>query len=158
MWAEEPSADIMAEEDSRAVEEVPDVADLGNKTVLLHFYEEPPQEDNCDFQTAAVFELLSLGLSALFQVVVDELWKVGRTRPAELATRIAGDKQLGQFWPCRWLMCVARPKARFSFNSYWLRMTRSAVRRLAASCWPASWWTPRWLPSQVPFRGLPRLC
>ena len=92
--AEEPSADIVAEEDSWALEEVPSIAGLGNDTVLLQFYEEAPQAENRDIQAAAVFELLSLSLSALFQVVVEDLWKVGRTRPVDLAARIAGVKHL----------------------------------------------------------------
>lgn len=113
MWAEEPSAGIVAEEDSWALGEVPDVAGFGNETVLLHFYEESPQAENCDFQAAAVFELLSLGLSALFQVVVEELWKMGRTKPVDLATRIAGVKQLGQFWLLPLGLCASHaPKAR----------------------------------------------
>jgi hypothetical protein len=111
--AEEPSAGIVAEEDSWAAEEVPSVAGLGNDMVLLHFYEESPQAENRDVQAAAVFELLSLGLSALFQVVVEDLWKAGRTRPVDLATRIAGVQQLSQFWALPLGVCASRvPKAR----------------------------------------------
>jgi hypothetical protein len=111
--AEEPSAGIVAEEDSWAAEEVPLVAGLGNDMVLLHFYEESPQAENRDIQAAAVFELLSLGLSALFQVVVEDLWKVERTRPKDLAAGIAGVEQLGQFWALPLGECASRaPKAR----------------------------------------------
>jgi hypothetical protein len=86
---------------------------LGNDTVLLHFYEESPQAENCDVQAAAVFELLSLSLSALFQVVVEDLRKVGRTRPLDLAARIAGVQQLNQFWALPLSVCASRaPKAR----------------------------------------------
>jgi hypothetical protein len=111
--AEEPAVDMVSEEDARAVEEVTAVAGLGNDTVLLHFYEESPLDDNRDFQAAAVFELLSLGLSALFQVVVEELWKVGRTRPVDLVVRIAGDQQLSQMWgvPLK-TSAIRAPKAR----------------------------------------------
>jgi len=111
--AEEPSAGIVAEEDSWAVEEVPSVMGLGNDMVLLHFYEESPQAENRDIQAAAVFELLSLGLSALFQVVVEDLWKVGRTRPVDLGARIAGVQHLSQFWALPLSVCASRvPKAR----------------------------------------------
>lgn len=111
--AEEPSADIVPEEDSWALEEVPSVAGLGNDMVLLHFYEETSQAENCDVQAAAVFELLSLSLSALFQAVVEDLWKLGRTRPVELAARIAGVKQLNKLWALPVGVCGSRaPKAR----------------------------------------------
>ena len=90
--------DIVSEDDARAVEEIATEVGLTNNSVLLHFYDELPKDDNRDFQIAAVFELLSLGLSALFQIVVEELWKEGRTRPAELVARIAGHPQFQQFW------------------------------------------------------------
>ena len=90
--------EILSEDDARAVEEIATEAGLANNSVLLHFYEEPPQADNRDFQVAAVFELLSLGLSSLFQIVVEELWKEGRTRPVDLVARIAGHEQYKQFW------------------------------------------------------------
>lgn len=90
--------DIVSEDDARAVEGIAAEAGLTNHSVLLHFYDEPPQDDNRDFQIAVVFELLSLGLSALFQIVVEELWKEGRTRPADLVTRLAGHQQYQQFW------------------------------------------------------------
>lgn len=110
---EEPSADIVAEEESWALGEVPSIAALGNDMVLLHFYEESPQADNYDVQTAAVFELLSLSLSALFQAVVEDLWKVGRTRLVDLAGRIAGVKQLSKFWALPLGECASRaPKVR----------------------------------------------
>jgi hypothetical protein len=108
--AEVASADIVAEKDSWAMEEVPSAAGLGNDTVLLKFYEELPQAENRDFQAAAVFELLSLGLSAVFQFVVEELWKVGRTRPVDLAARIAGVQQP---WVLPLGVCASRvPTAR----------------------------------------------
>jgi hypothetical protein len=90
--------DIVSEDDARAVEEIAKEAGLTNHSVLLHFYDEPPQDDNRDFQIAAVFELLSLGLSVLFQIVVEELWKEGRTKPTDLVTRLAGHPQHQQFW------------------------------------------------------------
>lgn len=92
------AAGAVPEEDAMAVEAVPDVAGLGNDRVLLHFYDEAPQADNHDFQLAAVFELLALGLSALFQCVVGELQQSGRVHPAGLAARIAGEGQLNQLW------------------------------------------------------------
>jgi len=110
---EEPSTDIVAEDDTCAFEEVPSIAGLGNDVVLLHFYEEAPQAENSEVQAAAVFELLSLSLSALFQVIVEELWEVGRTKPVDLAIRIAGDEQLGKFWALPLSVCGSRaPQAR----------------------------------------------
>lgn len=96
--AEPTDAGAVPEEEALAVEAVPDVAGLGNDRVLLHFYDEAPQADNRDFQVAAVFELLALGLSALFQCVVGELRQSGRVRPAGLAARIAGEGQLNELW------------------------------------------------------------
>jgi hypothetical protein len=96
--AESTSAGAVPEEEAMAVEAVPDVAGLGNDQVLLHFYEETPQADNGDFQVAAVFELLALGLSVLFQYVVGELRQSGRVRPAGLAARIASGGQLTALW------------------------------------------------------------
>jgi hypothetical protein len=128
--AEEPSAGIVGEEDAWAVEEVPSVAGLGNDKVLLHFYEETPLADNRDIQTAAVFELLSLGLSALFQVVVEELWKVGRTKPVNLAARIAGVKHLSEFWAMPVGECASDvPKARAIVKQFFA--TDDPLRRAA---------------------------
>ena len=109
----ESAAEVVAEEDARTAEEVPAVSGLENDTVLLHFYEQLPQPENRDFQVAATFELLSLGLSALFQLIVEELWKVGRSTPADLATRFAADSQLGPLWTLPLNQCSSRaPKAR----------------------------------------------
>jgi hypothetical protein len=109
----ESTAEVLAEEDARAAEEIPAVAGLGNDTVLLNFYEEPPQDDNQDFQAGAVFELVSLGLSALFQAIVEELWKVGRTKPVQLGASIAEDQQVGHLWSSPLTTSVTRtPKAR----------------------------------------------
>lgn len=115
-YGDEPETvadDMLSEDDARAGDEVAAVAGLTNGTVLLLFYDEPPQDDNRDFQCAAVFELLSLGLSALFQIVVEELWKEGRTRPSDLVARLAGHPQYGQFWAMPVTATAARlPTAR----------------------------------------------
>ena len=145
--AEESANDMVAEEDSRALEETPAVAGLGNDTVLLHFYEQPPQAGNRDFQVAATFELLSLGLSALFQVVVEELWRAGRTRPVDLVARIAGDQQFSHLWALPLDACSARARRPAPwFKASWRRMTRFAGRRSAAYCWLGFWATCLWLP------------
>jgi hypothetical protein len=109
----EPSTDSVTEEDSWALEEVPSVAGLGNDMVLLRFYEETPQPENREVQAATVFELISLSLSALFQVVVQDLWSVGRTRPVDIAARIGAVEKLGQLWTLPLSVCASRvPKAR----------------------------------------------
>jgi len=96
---EEPSGpEAVAEEEARVVEEPLTVAGLGNDRILLHFYEELPQADNRDFQVAAVFELLALGLSALFQGIVEALRETNRVRPLDLAGRLAGVGTLGGVW------------------------------------------------------------
>lgn len=87
-----------AEEDAGAAEAPPEAVGLGNDRVLLHFYEEDPQPDNRDLQTAAVFELLGLGLSALFQALVTVLRQSGRVNAAVLAGRIADEGQLREEW------------------------------------------------------------
>ena len=112
--AEQPLApEAVAEEDARAAEEAPAVEGLGNGRVLLHFYEEAPGSDNRDFQAAAVFELVSLGLAALFQAVVDELRASGRVKPAALASRLAGEGQLNGLWTSPLSAAAARaPTAR----------------------------------------------
>jgi hypothetical protein len=96
--AESTDAGALPEEAATAVEAVPEVVGLGNDRVLLHFYEKTPQADNRDFQVSAVFELLALGLSALFQCVVSELRQSGRVRPAGLASRIASEGRLIKLW------------------------------------------------------------
>jgi hypothetical protein len=112
--AEQPPApDAVAEEDARAAEETPAVQGLGNGRVLLRFYEEAPGTDNRDFQAAAVFELVSLGLAALFQAVVEGLRDSGRLKPAALAGRLAGEAQLNGLWTSPLPAAAARaPTAR----------------------------------------------
>jgi len=90
------AADALSEDEARAGESATPEAGLGNADVLLHFYDEPPKDDNHDFHLAAVFELLSLGLSALFQIVVDRL-NHGPVKPADLVAELK-EKQLGEFW------------------------------------------------------------
>ncbi|MBI4524537.1 MAG: hypothetical protein HY695_12085 [Deltaproteobacteria bacterium] len=80
-----------AEDDSAAAEEAPELEGLSNDRVLLYFYDQAPTNDNRDFQTAAVFELLGLGLSAIFRVLVEDLRSHGRTRTSELGDRIMRD-------------------------------------------------------------------
>ena len=94
-------------------EESDDVSALSNAQVLLHFYEETPREDNRDFQTAAVFELLSLGLASLFQSLMEEIGRCGRASPTELTARFAGVEKVGLFWKSPWgSVLEGAPKAR----------------------------------------------
>jgi hypothetical protein len=107
-----PITDAVAEEDARAVEEVPAIGGLGNSRVLLRFYEETPSPDNRDFQVAATFELLAVGLASLFQVMVEELRQCGKAKPANLAARLAEEGQLSESWTCPVASIAARaPKA-----------------------------------------------
>jgi len=96
--AEAAFTDAMSEEEARAAEAILDLPGLRNDEVLLHFYEEIPRANNRDFQVGAVFELLSLGLSALFQCLVGELQQSGRVRTAALGARIAEEGKLTAFW------------------------------------------------------------
>lgn len=109
---EAPNEEIATEGDADTPEESA-ATGLTNDEVLLHFYEESPRVDNRDFQSAAVFELLALGLNALFQAMTEDLRRCGRARPTELATRLASQEDIGQHWGPPWFSAVAdAPNAR----------------------------------------------
>ena len=98
----------VTEEDARAMEEVPAAAGLENSRVLLRFYEETPSPENHDFQVAAAFELLAVGLASLFQAMVEELRQCGKVKPANLAARLAEEGQPNGLWKCPVASIAAR--------------------------------------------------
>ena len=108
--AEETSnSEVLAEEEVRAAEEMPAVVGLSNDRVLLHFYEELPGSSNRDFQAAAAFELLAVGLATLFQAVVEGLWQSGRIKPVQLAGRLVEEGQCQNLWTSPLKSSAAHP-------------------------------------------------
>lgn len=90
--------EVSSEDDVTALSELEAIPGLSNPRVLLHFYQQPPSRGIRSFQVAAVFELLSLGLSALFELAMDSLGTSGRCRPEVLVSRAAEEKGLVGVW------------------------------------------------------------
>ena len=66
------------EEEAAMLEDDVEGFGVSNLAVVLHFYECPPRDDLCHLQSLSVFELLSLGLSAVFRAAVESVKEAGK--------------------------------------------------------------------------------
>jgi hypothetical protein len=91
--------DAVFEDDVDQVAELEEDDDgLGNYDVLMAAYDEPPSAENAAFQDAAVYELVCIGLSAIFQHVIRRLEEVGRISVDTLRNELAQDRGYSHFW------------------------------------------------------------
>ena len=99
-------------EEDAAVLEVPDEkiegVGISNLDVVLHFYGCAPSGELCDLQSLAVFELLSLGLSAIFRAAVASVTQSEKADLIGLTHCIASTDALAELW--RTPMQNAKPK------------------------------------------------
>src|SRR5262249_29972635 len=77
------------EEDAEILEDGIEGAGVSNLDVVLHFYGCAPSNDCRALQSLAVFELLSLGLNAIFRAAVVSVAESGTADLAGLARSIA---------------------------------------------------------------------
>ena len=85
----EPQNDMVAEEDADLVSDgIP--AALSNFDVLIDAFEDEPTESSGTFQLAAIYELIGLGLSAVFRFPTERLRDSARIPVATLAIGKSG--------------------------------------------------------------------
>lgn len=90
--------DSLPEEAADTSEEETESDGLNNASVLLNFYDEAPKPEIALLQKAAVYELLSLALTAIFASAIDVLEKAGRCDVLALRNAIGASKDFGKFW------------------------------------------------------------
>lgn len=90
--------DTLPEEAANTAEEEIESEGLNNASVLLDFYEEAPKPEIALLQKAAVYELLSLALTAIFASAIDIINKAGRCDVLALRDAIVASKDFGKFW------------------------------------------------------------
>lgn len=90
--------DTLPEEAASTTEEETESEGLNNASVLLDFYEEPAKPEIALLQKAAVYELLSLALTAIFASAIDVLNKAGHCDVLALREAIVAGKDFGKFW------------------------------------------------------------
>lgn len=100
--------DSLSEEDAAVLEDEVRGARVSNLDVVLHFYGCPPKEEMRALQALSVFELLSLGLSAIFRAAVDSITEAGKTDVAGLTRSIGSTGDLVALWKTP--MKDAKPK------------------------------------------------
>lgn len=103
--------DAVGEEDVDFTAEMDEPEGLSNWEVLIDFYEEKPSAENADFQEAAVYEFIGLGLSAIFHHVTCRLQDAAQLDMATLQEELAKDRSYGKTWqrPRREASRRARP-------------------------------------------------
>ena len=90
--------DTLPEEAANVAEDEAENDGLSSGSVLLNFYEEAPRPEIERLQRAAVYELLSLALSAIFSNAIDALDKSGQCEVSALRDAIVANKSLGRYW------------------------------------------------------------
>lgn len=73
-------------------------AGISNLEVILHFFHCGPDHELIDLQSLAVFELLSLGLSAIFRAALVDVTTSGRTDLPKLSHSIASQEERVRLW------------------------------------------------------------
>ncbi|MGH7896346.1 MAG: hypothetical protein ACREQQ_00215 [Candidatus Binatia bacterium] len=100
--------DAVNEEDAANLEDDVQGAGVSNLDVVLHFYLCQPREDLRPLQALSVFELLSLGLSAIFRAAVVSIADSGKADIAGLTRSISSAGALAPLWSTP--MKDAKPK------------------------------------------------
>ncbi|MEZ6051288.1 MAG: hypothetical protein R3C02_07880 [Planctomycetaceae bacterium] len=100
------SPENLNEEDAAVLEEAVEGAVLSNLDVVLRFYSCPPRSDLVPLQSLAVFEFLSLGMSAIFRAAVHSVTEAGRADIGGL-TRSISSVGTAELWQTP--MSNARP-------------------------------------------------
>jgi hypothetical protein len=107
--ADVTAQDTVNEEDAANLEDDLQGAGVSNLDIVLHFYGCPPREDLRPLQTLSVFELLSLGLSAIFRAAVVSVTNSGKVNIAGLTSTIGSAGALAALWKTP--MRDAKPKS-----------------------------------------------
>jgi hypothetical protein len=102
------SPDNLNEEDAALLEDDAHGVGISNLDVVLHFYGCKPHDDLRQIQALAVFEVLSLGLTAIFRAAVVSITQSGKSDIAGLTHSIASAGALAPLW--KMPMKDARPK------------------------------------------------
>ena len=92
---------ILTEEESIAGEDLESLGPatpITNERALLHFYGQTPSTENREFQAAAVYELQSLGLSAVFRGITECLRTSGRTKLSSFVERAISQEAAKKSW------------------------------------------------------------
>lgn len=89
--------DTLTEEDAAVLEEDVEGSGVSNLDVVIRFYNCAPRTDLTPLQSLAVFEFLSLGLSAVFRAAVHSVTDTGRTDIAGL-TRSISSAGMAELW------------------------------------------------------------
>lgn len=100
--------DAVNEEDAANLEDDVQGTGVSNLDVVFHFYGCPPREDLRALQALSVFELLSLGLSAIFRAAVVSIADAGKADIAGLTRSIGAAGALAALWKTP--MKDAKPK------------------------------------------------
>ncbi|HWD37272.1 MAG TPA: hypothetical protein VG944_00355 [Fimbriimonas sp.] len=102
------SPDNLNEEDATILEDDAHGVGISNLDVVLHFYSCKPHDDLRQIQALAVFEVLSLGLTAIFRAAVVSITQSGKSDIAGLTHSIASPAALATLW--KMPMKDAKPK------------------------------------------------
>lgn len=100
--------DAVSEEDAAVLEDDLQGAGLSNLDVILRFYDCVPRDDLRPLQALAVFELLALGLSALFRAALVNVTESGKVDIGRLTAAIALVGPQAAIWSSP--MTAAKPK------------------------------------------------
>lgn len=100
--------DHLTEEDAAILEDDVEGAGISNIDVMLHFYECPPRKELHALQALSVFELLSLGLTAVFRAAVESITTAGKADLDGVARSVASVDGLAPLWQSP--MRETRPK------------------------------------------------
>ena len=121
--------EAVAEDDVDLAAEVEELGGLSNGDVLIDFYEEAATEDNADFQEAAVYEFVGLGLAAIFHHIARCLQDSGQLRIAALQEELASERSYAKTWQrSRWDASRRARPVRELVELYWIR-TVGAVQQ-----------------------------
>jgi hypothetical protein len=100
--------DNLNEDDAAILEDDAHGFGISNLDVVLHFYGCKPHDDLRQIQALSVFELLSLGLSAIFRAAVVSIIEAGKSEIAGLTHSFASAGTLAPVWKIP--MKDAKPK------------------------------------------------
>jgi hypothetical protein len=100
--------DNLNEDDAAILEDDAYGIGISNLDVVLHFYGYKPHDDLRHIQTLSVFEILSLGLTAIFRAAVISITQAGKSDIAGLTHSIASVSALAPLWKIP--MKDAKPK------------------------------------------------